>query len=537
MSTHARHIRAPKVDQGGHIETATKAQVKFHRYDLLFRTSDELVDPNTGEVIAGLPLPIRRIARDPKTGAVVSLGNTPVGPTILDMMERLVSEVKDLPPRLRDQALDDLMRKAEKAKAKEIEETDRFNEKTRQKAEEQGLPVPEPVVVDPLDSEKLRRQHENTPVAWWRVRDLATIWRDPNKARKRKEVDAKPKEPEHPFDVALVSGGGPKPLPGSVPGIQGVVGQGGWRERIEEALGPYAEDFLTVRKPSTVSISTYAFRLAYAVQGGVGGAYDWIGREGDQEWLADLERSAKIWRLLRDAGGVMLESEEVIKLRPKASISQSVEQTILSEACVFLGVDPDEDLSRPRGRPAPETKFVKVWLDKDEQGERALRGEWKADFGPFAKGQSFSDCAIVDLVLQGLGPLRQAGDNVDADHLQSWLDATGIDWREEAVRAAEADEAAGEQGGAAPGAGMTPYEVLGLPEGAPWPEVQARWHTIVKTLRPDLATGMPTWLFQTVKDAYSTLKAAYQAQRRAERGEADTAPNDTEQTVDEGEAV
>ena len=121
----------------------TRIQVKFTRLDLLWQTDESLISPYTDQTLAGLPVLVE--------------DNLVVGPTILDIMVRTVYPIAKLPKEVRSRLPDGA-----------------------------------------------------SGAAVWTRRNLATLWRDPSEARRPpREVEdiERVRQPDHPFKVALASGG------------------------------------------------------------------------------------------------------------------------------------------------------------------------------------------------------------------------------------------------------------------------------------------------------------------------------------------
>ena len=110
-------------------------------------------------------------------------------------------------------------------------------------------------------------------------------------------------------------------------------------------------NFIRVDKLTTLSINEVAFKLAIGMMGTIESAHEWITGLARDAWMDDLTRSMALWDRIREAGGSLSETPDLRRLRPISSVSGDIEHIILRQSCVWLGVDPDMDCSRPRGRP------------------------------------------------------------------------------------------------------------------------------------------------------------------------------------------
>ncbi len=395
MASHSRHVLSRPGD--------VRVQVKFRRRDLLWRHDHALHSPHAAQMRAwgkanGIPPGdiVVSVDRLPLTAPTGSL----VGPTILDVLTRETVQVSSLPA----------------AVAASI----------REAAQAAGSKVPSSLAV-------------------WRARNPDTLWPRSGQERHaapREEGGDDPKRPDHPFLLALASGGKP------------------------EAGGP--EGWERVSKASTVLLGEYAYRLAVGLWGGVAAAYTEIARLAEAAWEDDQARALQIWGLVAKApGGVLVEDDQVLSLRPGSSVSQQVEREIMRQACAWLGIDPDLDVRRPRGRPrsqaGDEGEVVAVSVD----GEGNVTGRFKRLYHGIAGGTPFSDLDALTLA-EVLGALRQDALGADADLLEAYLDAADPDWREKASAAAGSEEDSGDSSGA-----ETPYDVLGVLPTTPLDEVAA----------------------------------------------------------------
>lgn len=388
----------------------TRIQVKFTRLDLLWKTHEPLISPYTGHTLAGLPIGVQ--------------DNLVIGPTILDMMVRTVHPIAKLPKEVRSRLPDGA-----------------------------------------------------SGAAVWTRRNLATLWRDPAEARRPpREVEdiERVRQPDHPFKVALASGG-----------------------RVMSNSGT----FVLVEKATTVALSEVAFKLAAGMRGSVADAYTWISKIAAKQWESDLQRAEALWQCIEAADGFLIEDAKVAGLRPVSSVSQEVERLIMRQACSWLGVDPDSDCRRPPGRPpsaGEEGDFILVEVNKSNQ----VVGRLKKDFMGIRAGTDLADLGLIQLI-EILGALRTQGMTIDAEYLEAYLDAAAPDWREQgASHAAES--------GSGEGIMPDPYEVLGVPRDAPMEDIVKAYRRIMQRVHPDLA-NVSDWFARVAAVAYRTI--------RQERGE------------------
>lgn len=328
-------------------------------------------------------------------------------------------------------------------------------------------------------TEELREQlslpDDTEEIAVWKQRPTASLWPKPveKKPLAKKIPNEKPKQLDHPFQPGLASGG--------------------------RVLDHEAE-FVLVEKISTVSISEMALKLAIGMTGNVGDAYTRIGTLATQRWAADLARARNLWARIQ-ADGELYEDHTVAALRPVSSISQETELLILREACTWLGVDPDHDYSRPRGRPRESGgdagNVVRIRVTANQQ----LFGELVVDFYGLNAGRDLSDLSepvLVDL----LGALRVAQYEFDVDLLEAFLDAAAPGWRERAAAAADEPGQVSDR--------YDPYEVLGVARDATLEEITPAYKRTMQRVHPDVSNLGP-WFAQVAAAAYRAI--------RQERGE------------------
>jgi hypothetical protein len=315
----------------------------------------------------------------------------------------------------------------------------------------------------------------------WSVRDLDTLWPAPGQTqrRERTRLEYAPERErvlDHPFIASLASGG--VPIPDAAPA--------GW---------------LKVSRRSTCQIAEYVYRVACGVFGSVEDAYERIAETAAAAWEADQTRALQLWARVQQAPAkVLVEDASVAALRPNCSVSQEVERAIMQEVCRWLGVDPELDLKRPRGRPksaeknADQGEVIRLAI----QADRTLEGVFLRDYRGIEKGTRLEDLTL-HVLASVLGALRTSGLDLDARLLEAWLDAAMPDWRE---RLTDEDEQATSSGR------HDPYDVLGVRPDAPMEEVTAAYRRAMKAVHPDVSGGASAWLSRAVIEAYRQIRAA-----------------------------
>jgi hypothetical protein len=236
------------------------------------------------------------------------------------------------------------------------------------------------------------------------------------------------------------------------------------------------------------------------MMGGVAEAYSWITGLAAAAWEKDLDRSLALYRLLKAHPDGLLEDGQVAALRPLSSVSEAIEYTILRQACVWLGVDPDMDCARPKGRPRKKTEsgetergnYVAIAIDDGQ-----LHGKLIQEFMGFPPGQDLAAISVVKLA-EMLGALRTTVDaGFDADLLEAYLDAKAPTWR---------DQIGGEEA-AAPSVDADPYEILGVSRDTPFEEITKIYRRTMQKIHPD-TTALPPLFAALVSRAYRTIKEA-----------------------------
>jgi hypothetical protein len=312
-------------------------------------------------------------------------------------------------------------------------------------------------------------------VAVWRVRDPATLWPaagQPQVSRPMREAedeDVPADIPDHPFLAALASGG--------------------------FVVAATASGWTTVSKPSTVNLAAGIYRLAVGMYGSIDSAYREIAKQAAILWDADLARALKIWGRIQDLpGGILVEDDEVQHLRPISSVSQELERLIMRDACVYLGIDPDLDVGRTRGRPAqPENAGDVIRMDVDGAG--SVTGEFLRSFHGIKQGARLSEIDALALI-EIMGALRIEKFDRDAAFVEAYLDLISPSWRDQA-----ADEIF--SGSANRGGEDTPYDVLGVSPETPDDEIAAVFKALMSAVR-HLTNTAPVRRFTA---AYKAIRA------------------------------
>lgn len=337
-----------------------------------------------------------------------------------------------------------------------------------------GLPIYKSpsVAVGPTMLDMMQRVVKKNGAVEWQLRDIDSLWptdaehafeRDKSKVS---EDDEKVREVDHPFRRSLVSGGT-------------VISSDG--------------DFVRVQKPTTASLSPYAFRLAIGMRGGVAEAYQYIGELATLAWESDLMRAREIYDRIVKNGGSVDEDAEIRQMRPSSSISQLVEAEIMRACCTWLNVDPEIDIKRGRGRPAGKradsSTIINVYVADD-----VLHGVMNTDYAGMPAGTDLYSVDVLRLI-KTLGQLRTEKRELDADLLEAFLDTAQPDWR---------DIASEKVNGADAAASMDPYEILDLLPGATNDEIRRAYKRTMQKVHPDTA-GISRVFSQLVADAYRKL--------------------------------
>ena len=321
------------------------------------------------------------------------------------------------------------------------------------------------LLIGPTILDMMVRDEQPGAPATWCLRAPATLWPAPGRA------NLDPTGGAPPFVPSLVSAGAP-------------------------VEGPVHPDFVLVEKRSTVSIAADAYRLAIGIHGSVDRAYAAIAGAAAAAWDVDLQRWLELWSLLKAAGGRLVEDARVARLRPDTSISREIEQAILREACVWLGVDPDLDITRPPGRPRADPDPVPgegVVLRIELVGDQ-VEGRLRHTYHGWRRGQRLAGLTVLELA-QLLGALRSDGHAVDGDLLEAYLDAAAPDWRDQVTAGLDAPTAEGDD----------PYEILGVAREASFDDITAAYRKTMLAVHPDTA-GIGAYFARAAADAYRQIR-------------------------------
>ena len=242
-------------------------------------------------------------------------------------------------------------------------------------------------------------------------------------------------------------------------------------------------DFVRVDKLTTLSMSAVAMRLAIGMMGSIEAAHGWVTGLARDAWAADLSRSLALWDRINEAGGSIAESPDLRALRPVGSVSGDIEHTILRQSCVWLGVDPDLDCSRPPGRPrtakddgsTDQGKIIAVTVSR----AGVVTGKVIKDYRGIPAGVELVAVPVLMLV-EMLGALRgDTGAERDADLLEAYLDVTAPDWRSTAGASTQDDP------GFTATAQADAYDILGVTPATPFDEVTRAYRSTMQRIHPD----------------------------------------------------
>lgn len=262
-------------------------------------------------------------------------------------------------------------------------------------------------------------------------------------------------------------------------------------------------DWLEVSKLSTISISDVAVKLAVGMMGGLADAQKWIRDLAAEAWEKDLERALLLWQAIEAAGGAIAEDLHLSRLRPSSSVSEQVEYEVLRQACVWLGVDPDMQIKRPRGRPRPAGD-----LGQTEQGKYVavtlldgmLIAKLIAELQGLLAGTDLATLTVIKLA-ELLGALRTLDDaHYDADLVEAFLDASVPDWR---------DQLGGNS--TMPSSDHDPYRILGVTRDTPMDDITRIYRATMQAIHPDLNHKVPSYFSELASVAYRQIKTEKQA--------------------------
>ncbi|WP_330926799.1 J domain-containing protein [Candidatus Sororendozoicomonas aggregata] len=263
------------------------------------------------------------------------------------------------------------------------------------------------------------------------------------------------------------------------------------------------DDFYLVSKKSTVSISRLVFLLASGMCGSPENASTMIRDVAEAAWDRDIKRAKKLYDLITSEEHGIHSGDIPQNLLAESTISQEVETLILREACGWMGVDPDEVITRKRGRPysggadldenSHAGSVLVLCLGDDE----SVSGWLIADFGGHAKGTKLESLNLMALA-QLLVDLQDAEHTLDAELLEAYLEAIDPEWRDRILDDAEDIDTDANTA-------LDPYTVLGVSPDATLEEVTKAYRKAMRQVHPD-KSGLPSFFAQTVIEAYKTLK-------------------------------
>jgi hypothetical protein len=272
-------------------------------------------------------------------------------------------------------------------------------------------------------------------------------------------------------------------------------------------------DFVRVRKKSTVSISTIAFKLMIAMTGDFEDARDRIAELAEEAWERDLERAVKLYDFILANGGRVKENMIPHELKATSAISQEIESKILKSSCLWFGIDPDSPLPKaPRGRPKAKPRprpFVsdedlKSAIDEESsEGEiiritlrgENVRGILLAACNGIPENTDLASLSLMSLV-ELLGTFKENNLDTDSVLLEAYLDATWPSWRDRVGGASrDTSEDASD-----------PYEILGVSRGATKDEVKRAYHKVMLKVHPD-QSGLSSYFSIAVGNAYKKILA------------------------------
>lgn len=319
-----------------------------------------------------------------------------------------------------------------------------------------------PTILDMLMRHETVVDEDEAPVVYWSLRDAKAFL----------EPDRKKRGTLHPFRAGLVSGG-------QVLNIDG--------------------DFVRVAKKSSVSIGVYALRLAVGALGSVTEAHNAIGTRAAAAWSADLVRSRALYDAIKAApDGKLIEDAAIAALRPPGSVSEQIETDILREACVLLGVDPDLNIKRPKGRPWPSRQgdteagdFIAVTVTNG-----VLTAKTLASIAGIPAHTDLAVLTVLKLVAL-LHTLVEGGAQLDADLLEAYLDAAAPQWRETAAGEGQADSSTSTD---------DPYSILGVNRSMTFEDITKAYRRAMQAMHPDKG-ACPPWFAQMAGNAYRQIKA------------------------------
>lgn len=269
-------------------------------------------------------------------------------------------------------------------------------------------------------------------------------------------------------------------------------------------------DFVKVKKKSTVSISTIAFKLMIAMTGDFEDARDRIAELAAEAWERDLDRALELYNFIESKGGKVEEDLIPPELKATAAISQEIESKILKSSCLWFGIDPDSPLPKaPRGRPKAKARPRPFVSDEElknsieeesSEGEvirltlrgESVRGILLAMCNGIPENTDLSSLSLMSLV-ELLGTFKENSLDTDSALLEAYLDATWPNWRDRVGASFDPSEDTAD-----------PYEILGVSRGATKEEVKKAYHKVMLRVHPD-QSGLSSYFSIAVGNAYKKI--------------------------------
>ena len=280
--------------------------------------------------------------------------------------------------------------------------------------------------------------------------------------------------------------------------------------------GQSDDEFVLVQKKTTVLISKIVFTLAVGIYDGAESASAVIGKAAEEAWNRDLERARAFYDLVKSSPVGIHEKDVPDEIKATATISQEVEAWVLREVCSWLGVDPDLEIKRKKGRPAGQTGAD---LDDNSYGgevviirmsdDGVITGEVLVDFSGYQKGLKLETLSLSEIAAL-LVELQDAGLATDAELVEAYLESADPDWRETVL----GDDILGTAY-----AGIAdPYEILGVDKNATLDQIKMAYRKAMQKVHPD-RSGLPEFFSQQVISAYKTLKTRFKEQEYGDEQE------------------
>lgn len=260
------------------------------------------------------------------------------------------------------------------------------------------------------------------------------------------------------------------------------------------------DNFIRVRKKSSVSINTIVFKLATGMTGNYAIASRQIGDLAAEAWSRDLDRAELLYSVIEQNGGQIEEANIPHQCRTKSTISQEVETAVLSECCYWLGVDPNKKISRPKGQPRKHRYKEEKDLASGEVIELELlddgsvKGRLICDFDGLKANTPLETLTLIRLA-ELLVHLREKELEEDAELLSAYLDAVDEEWQEKVAAEATGTTVEVED----------PWTILGVDRSASTQDIKRTYRNIMKSIHPD-TSGLPNWISAKINQAYEQLQ-------------------------------